>query len=273
MDYGVPLPAPRPTGLGLKLRRGLTAASGVALPLLGLALVLGAWFAATTFLDIRSVVLPKPTAVWGELVDRPEYLAEHSWVTLKQTLTGFGLTVALGTLIGTVVAASRLVNKMFSPWLVALNAVPKVALAPLLVVWLGFGMESRVAMVTLMCFFPIVLATTTGLTSTPSELSELARSLDAPTWRTFIRVRFPHALPQIFVGLKVAMPLAVVGSVIGEFRGNDGLGQVITVAGGAGNTKLAFAAIAILCVMSVLLYYALVAVERLALPWVRDTTS
>lgn len=273
MDYGIPVPSTPRTGLGTRLRRGLAASSGVVLPLLGLGLVLAAWYTATAFFGIRSVILPTPASVLDELVARPAYLAEHARVTLVQTLVGFGMTTAVGVAIGTVIAASRVVNRMTSPWLVALNAVPKVALAPLLVVWLGFEMESRVAMVILMCFFPIVLATTTGLTSTPNELSELARSLDAPRWRTFVTIRFPHALPQIFVGLKVAIPLAVVGSVIGEFRGNDGLGQVITRASAMADTKLAFAAIVVLSVMSVLLYYALVAVERLALPWVRNTTS
>ncbi len=272
MDHGISMPSATPLTVSKRLRRGVNTSATVLLPLVTLGLVLGAWWAATTFTDIRSILLPSPGSVLEELRNRPEYLATHARVTLVETLVGFGLTTVGGILIGTLIAASRTLSRMVSPWLVALNAVPKVALAPLLVLWLGWELEMRVGMVVLMCFFPVVLATTTGLLSTPNELSELARSLDAPRWRTFILVRFPHALPQIFVGLKVAMPLAVVGAVLGEFRGRDGLGQVITVSS-TGNTTLAFAALLVVSVLSVALYYALVLLERLALPWVRHTTS
>ena len=130
-------------------------------------------------------------------------------------------------------------------------------------------------MVILLCFFPIVLATIAGLKSTPVELVELARSLDSPRWRTFTKVRFPYALPQIFIGLKVAMPLALIRSIVGEFSsgGSFGLGYVIQVAGGAGNSALAFAAITVVSVMGIALYYAVVGMERLLLPWVRATTA
>jgi NitT/TauT family transport system permease protein len=251
----------------------MAAASAWALPLAGFALVIAAWWAATVAFDIRPILLPPPGDVWDALIHRSDFLLREARVTLKQVLIGFFLTTAGGLVIGTLIAGSRTLDQMVSPWLVALNAVPKVALAPLLVVWLGFGTEPRVAMVVLMCFFPIVLATFTGLKSTPAELAELARSLDADRWRTFVKVRFPYALPHIFVGLKVAMPLAVVGSVIGEFRGRGGLGQIIVQAPSTGASDLAFASIVLLSVMSVLLYYALVWLERLLLPWVRATTG
>lgn len=253
MDKGVQSPQATAAVSERTGTRGLGAGSAVLLPLAGFLIVIAAWWLATALFGIRPVTLPPPQSVFTELVQRADFLIEHARVTLTETLIGFGITVVVGMLAGALIANSRLVDQMTSPWLVALNAVPKVALAPLLVVWLGFGMESRVAMVTLMCFFPIILATATGLRSTPAELSELARSLDAPRWRTFVKVRFPHALPQIFVGLKVAVPLAVVGAVIGEFRGSTGLGQIIVRASGMADTKLAFASIVVLSVMSVLL--------------------
>ena len=204
---------------------------------------------------------------------RADFLLREAKVTLYQVLVGFLMTAAGGLAIGTAIANSHLVNRMVSPWLVALNATPKVALAPLLVVWLGFGSEQRIAMVVLMCFFPIVLATFAGLTSTPAELVELVRSLDATRWQLFVKVRYPYALPQIFVGLKVAVPLAVVGSVIGEFRGRGGLGQIIVQAPSSGDTALAFASIVVLSILSIVLYYTLVAVEHMLLPWIRAIAS
>lgn len=249
------------------------AASRLALPLAGLAIVIAVWWAATILLDIRPIVLPPPPDVWEALVTRTDVLLREGWVTLYQVLIGFAMTVVGGVVIGTIIANSQIVDRTVSPWLVALNAIPKVALAPLLVVWLGFGAEQRIAMVILMCFFPVVLATFTGLTSTPAELAELARSLDASRWQAFVKVRLPYALPHIFVGLKVAMPLAVVGSVIGEFRGQGGLGQLVVQAPATGNSALAFASVAVLSIMSIVLYYGIVAAERLMLPWVRDTTG
>jgi NitT/TauT family transport system permease protein len=150
---------------------------------------------------------------------------------------------------------------MFTPLLVAVNAV-------------RWGQKPVLTMVFLLCFFPIVLSTATGLTSTPADLAELARSLDASRWQAFRKVRLPAALPQIFVGLKVAMPLAAIGAVIGEFQaGETGLGYVIVQAGGVGDTATAWAAIILIGLMSILLYFALVLLERFALPWVRETTS
>ncbi|MPZ27327.1 MAG: ABC transporter permease subunit [Micromonosporaceae bacterium] len=244
------------------------------LPALTLVLSLAAWWAATTFTDVQRILLPPPADVLAELRDRPDYLAEHGRVTLVETLGGFAIATAGGLVIGTAIALSRVFSQMTYPWLVAFNAIPKIALAPLLIVWLGFNLEPKVAMAVLVCFFPVVLATASGLTSTPAELVELARSLDASRWQTFAKVRFPYALPQIFIGLKLAVPLAVIGAVIGEFAGGrEGLGYVVNQSGGLGRTDLAFAALVVLSVISIVLYYVLVGVERLLLPWVRATTS
>jgi len=245
----------------------------ILLPIVGLGFMLAAWWGVVLALDLPRIILPPPPDVAVALVERFPYLLKEGWITLAETLLGYGMTAVGGVVIGVVIASSLTAGRMFSPWLVAFNTVPKVALAPLLVVWMGFGMGPRVAMVILMCFFPIVLSTTAGLTKIPIELVELGRSLHASRLQMFRRIRFPHAMPQIFVGLKVAMPLAVVGAVIGEFRGRGGLGQVIVNSGASGDAALAFAAIVVLSVMSVLLYYLLVWVERLALPWVRATTN
>jgi NitT/TauT family transport system permease protein len=180
----------------------------------------------------------------------------------------------VGVLIGVAIAAWRPFERMFQPLLVAFNAVPKVALAPLMLIWFGYGHLPVLAMAFMVCFFPIVLSTATGLTTTPADLAELARSMDASRMQTFRTVRLPAALPQIFVGLKVAIPLALIGVVVGEMQyGESGLGMVIVQTSGQADTPSAFAAIILLALVSIVLYYLLVLVERLVLPWVRATTS
>jgi len=265
-------PAPVPADpAGSTGRRTLAAA---AWPLLGLAIAIGLWWAATALFAINTVVLPSPPAVISGFNRYREFLLEESWHTAAATVEGFLLSVAVGLLIGIAIAAWRPFERMFSPLLVAFNAVPKVALAPLVLIWFGYGRTPILAMAFMVCFFPIVLSTATGLTSTPADLAELVRSMDASRLQTFVRVRLPAALPQIFVGLKVAMPLAVIGVVVGEMQyGENGLGTIIVQTSGQGDTSTAFAAITLLALISIVLYYVLVLVERIALPWVRATTS
>ncbi|MFF4794849.1 ABC transporter permease [Streptomyces sp. NPDC001276] len=264
-----PVPVPR-SGL----RRG-TGTGTVLLPSAGLLVALGVWWLLTSVLKVvHPVVLPPPGAVLSAFTAAPARFLEHTGDTTVETLVGFALSTAFGVLIGLSLAGSPLLERMFTPLLVAVNAVPKIALGPLLVGALGWGQKPVLTMVFLLCFFPIVLSTATGLTSTPTDLAELARSLDASRWQAFRKVRLPAALPQIFVGLKVAMPLAAIGAVIGEFQaGESGLGYLIVQAGGVGDVATAWAAIILIGLMSILLYFALVLMERFALPWVRETTS
>ncbi|MFC9915738.1 ABC transporter permease [Streptomyces sp. NPDC059862] len=256
------------------LQRG-AGTGAVLLPSAGLLVALGVWWFLTSVLEVvHPVVLPPPGAVLSAFTAAPAQFLEHTGDTAVETVVGFVLSSACGVLIGLSLAASRVLERMFTPLLVAVNAVPKIALGPLLVGAFGWGQKPVLIMVFLLCFFPIVLSTATGLTSTPADLAELARSLDASRWQAFRKVRLPAALPQIFVGLKVAMPLAAIGAVIGEFQaGESGLGYLIVQAGGVGDTATAWAAIILIGLMSILLYFALVLMERFALPWVRETTS
>ncbi|MCO1598299.1 ABC transporter permease [Micromonospora sp. RHAY321] len=258
-------------GRGVGLRAGTGAAL---LPVAGLLVALAAWWLIARLELVHPAALPPPGDVLAAFVDKPARMLEHTWDTLLEILIGFALSAAAGVLIGLSLASSRTVERMFTPLLVAINAVPKITLGPLLVVALGWGQKPILTMVFLLCFFPIVLSTATGLTTTPADLAELVRSWNASRWQAFRKVRFPAALPQIFVGLKVAMPLAAIGAVIGEFQaGESGLGYVILQYAGVGDTATAWAAIMLVALVSILLYSALVLVERLALPWVRETTS
>ncbi|MEU6074371.1 ABC transporter permease [Micromonospora sp. NPDC047074] len=264
---GAPRPAPA--------RRSAVRPGAVGLPLLGAAITLAAWWLVTSGLElVHPVSLPPPQVVWKALTAGSDVLVPALGVTAMLTVVGFLLSTAAGVLIGMALAASRRVERMFAPLLVAVNAVPKIALGPLLVVSVGWGSKPVLTMVFLLCFFPIVLSTATGLTTTPADLADLARSLNASWWQAFRKVRLPAALPQIFVGLKVAMPLAAIGAVIGEFYSDqEGLGYQILQYNGIGDTATAWAAIVLIAAMSILLYSALSAVERFALPWVRATTS
>ncbi len=248
--------------------------SVVGWPILGLAAAIGLWWSATRAFAINSIILPSPPEVTTAFAAMQSYLLAQTWSTTVATLLGFAMSTVVGVLIGVAIAAWRPFERMFSPLLVAFNAVPKVALAPLMLIWFGYGQTPILAMAFMVCFFPIVLSTATGLTTTPADLAELVRSLDASRLQAFRTVRLPAALPQIFVGLKVAMPLAVIGVVVGEMQyGETGLGTVIVQTSGQGDTATAFAAIVLLALISIVLYYALVALERLLLPWVRATTS
>ncbi|WP_067495949.1 ABC transporter permease [Actinoplanes sp. TFC3] len=246
----------------------------VAWPLLGLVFAIGVWWAATKVFAVNPVVLPAPSDVADGFGRFAGTLATETWHTAMATLLGFVLSVAAGVLLGIAIAAWRPFERMFAPLLVAFNAVPKVALAPLMLIWFGYGRIPVLAMAFMVCFFPIVLSTATGLTSTPAELAEMVRAMSATWSQTFWRVRLPSALPQIFVGLKVGLPLAVIGVVVGEMQyGESGLGMIIVQTSGQGDTPTSFAAIVLLAVLSIVLYYLLSLIERLTLPWVRATTS
>jgi NitT/TauT family transport system permease protein len=239
-----------------------------ALPVLGVVLAVGLWWLLTVALHIDPFYVPSPPDVVRSFLDTPAFLLQETWTTLQRVLIGFAIAVAAGLLIAVTLAASRTVERMTMPVLAAVNAVPKVALAPLLLVWMGFGDSPKIVMVILVSFFPIVVSTMAGLTSAPADLRELARSLSASWWQTFVKVRLSWALPQMFVGLKVATPLAIIGAVIGEVVNPDhGLGSVIVGSGSSSDTPLAFAALVLLALMGVILFYLMAGIERLLVPW------
>ena len=240
----------------------------ILLPLLGVLIIFGVWWLSIIGFQIEKFLLPSPADVWNAFMMNPQFIMLQTWVTLAETLQGFILAIVLAVPLATVIASSKIIEQMIYPLLLAINAAPKVAIAPLLVVWMGFGQEPKVVMVVLLCFFPIILATTTGLRSTPSEFIELAKSIGSNSVQTFLKFRAPFALEQVFVGLKTAISLAVIGAVIAEFVGaNQGLGYLIVQSGASANTSLAFVAIVLLAFISMALFYLLVLIEKLLIPW------
>ena len=230
--------------------------------------LLGLWEWLARSFDIPAWLLPAPSAIALAMLEWRNDLLRHSLVTLYETLLGFALAIAISIPLAVAVVHSAILRTTIYPILLAFQSVPKVAIAPLLLLWMGFGILPKIAVVFLVCFFPIIVATATGLSAVPAPLMELIRSLSASTMQTFVKIRFPTAMPYMFVGLKVAITLAVIGAVIGEFVGSeDGLGYLILVSTSQAHTPLAFAALVLLTAISILLYYGIVLIEWIAVPW------
>jgi len=219
-------------------------------------------------LGLKPFILPTPWMVGEALVRDFGALVHHGTTTMQEVLAGFALSVLVGVPLAFAIASSPLFERSAYPLLVGSQAVPKIAIAPLFVIWLGFGIAPKVLMAFLISFFPVVVAGVVGLRSVEAEKLHLARSMGATRWQTFAMFRLPSALPSLFGGLKLAITFAVTGAVVGEFIGADrGLGRVIMVANGNLDTPALFAAAVVLTVMAVALFYLVEALERVTVRW------
>ena len=237
-------------------------------PLLVTLAVLVLWEAGVRAGGVPAYLLPPPSAIAARMVKDYRLLALNTWVTGGEVLAGFALAIVVSIPLAAVLAQFRVVENALYPILVASQTVPKVAIAPILVVWFGFGLLPKMLIAFLICFFPIVVDTLIGMRSVPKEVLWLARSMGASRWKTFAKIQFPAALPHIFAGLKVASTLAVVGAVVGEFVAADrGLGYQLIVANGLLDVQLSFAVLITLSLIGVLLYSLVDFAERAALPW------
>jgi NitT/TauT family transport system permease protein len=244
------------------------------LPVLGLALLILVWHAYVVTFNVPPVILPRPALVLDSTIANWRLIVSEGWITLLESLYGFMLAFLLGVPLAVAIAGSRTLNLMFYPLLIATQSLPKVALAPLILVWLGIGMESKLAIAWLVAFFPIVVDTATGLRNTPADFLDLATAVRASRFQTFWKIRFPAALPFVISGSKVAITLAVIGAVIGEFIGsNEGLGNLLLVANSQINIPLAFACLIGLAVIGIGLYGAVAAVELALKPWFGETVN
>ena len=240
----------------------------VLFPILGLALLILVWHAYVMAFNVPMAVLPTPMQVLDATLANWRLVVSEGWITLLESFYGFVLAFVLGVPLAVAIAGSRTLNLMFYPLLIATQSLPKVALAPLILVWLGIGMESKLAIAWLVAFFPIVVDTATGLRNTPAEFLDLATAVRASPFQTFWKIRFPAALPFVISGSKVAITLAVIGAVIGEFIGsNEGLGNLLLVANSQINIPLAFACLIGLAVIGIGLYAAVAGVELALKPW------
>jgi ABC-type nitrate/sulfonate/bicarbonate transport system permease component len=239
-----------------------------------LALLVAGWQAYVGLFDVSPVVLPPPSDVAAALVERWSTLSEHLAATTLEALQGFLLAAACGIALAVVITSSRMLRLALYPLLVATQAMPVIAIAPLLITWFGFGPTSKVLVSALIAFFPVVVSSAAGLASLDAGAVALMRSFPATRRQIFVSARLPNALPQVFAGLRVAAVLSVVGAVVGEWVGADqGLGYLIVRANASLAIDLVFACIVLLSVLGVVFFVAVALVERLVTPWQRHARA
>ena len=230
--------------------------------------VLAAWYGLVQWRRLPPLVLPLPTAVARVLVQNilDGFLWPHLWVTLSEIVLGFVGGSALGVGLGSLVALAPLAQRVLNPYIIASQAMPKLALAPLFVIWCGFGIAPKALIAALIAFFPLFENTLTGLSAVDTETLDLFRMLGASRWQVFRKLLLPNAVPYLFAGLRVAIVLSVVGAVVGEYIGaNKGLGALIMASQGMMDTTLMFAVFIVLTLVGIVLYQLVVYCERLVL--------
>jgi putative hydroxymethylpyrimidine transport system permease protein len=244
------------------------------LPALLLAALLGAWQLAATSgflaeaLGLESFLVPSPAEIGESLWQNRSLLAENAWVTLREILLGLGCALVAGGGFAVLMHLSGIVRDAAYPLIVASQTVPIVVIAPILLVWLGFGIGPKAAVVALICFFPITVSTLDGLRSTEPDAIKLMRSLDASRWQVFRRVETPTALPSFFTGAKIAVVLAPIGAVFGEWVGSSsGLGHLILTDNAQLEVAREFAAVAVLSALALVLIGLLALAERRVVTW------
>jgi NitT/TauT family transport system permease protein len=241
--------------------------SRAATPLIYLVLLAG-WELLAHLLKVPIWILPAPSAIGEAAVKWAPELARNSWVTLRETVVGFLLAIALSLPLAILISLNPLARKLLYPILLGLQSVPKVAVAPLVILWFGLSEWPKVIVVVLVCFFPILVNMIAGLEAVPKTMLDLMRSLGASPHMIFRRLRIPVALPHFFTGCKVAVTFAVIGAVISEFvAAQDGLGYLILISTAQSQTPLAFAAIALLTLLSIALFHGVEFIERRVVDW------
>jgi NitT/TauT family transport system permease protein len=244
------------------------------LPVVGTLAIFVVWELAVHLFGIRTFILPAPSEILVDTVKMGAPVWNHTLATLVTVLWGFALSVAISLPLAALLSMSETVSKVVYPVLVVLQSVPKVALAPVLIIAFGAGELPRVIVTFLVAFFPLVVSAATGMQAVPPELVELGRSLNASKLKEVWRIRIPFAVPFIFSGMKVAIALAVVGAVVGEFVAADkGLGYLITTSMAFFKTPVAFGAVILLALMGVVLFQLVALAERIFFPWSSSATA
>ena len=226
------------------------------------------WEAGVRLFHVPGWILPAPTAIIAIAKEWAPELLYNSYITLGETIIGFVLALVLSLPLAVIIAFTSTTRRLLYPILLGLQSIPKVALAPLVILWLGIGNWPKIVIVILVCFFPILVNVVAGFEAVPKPMLDLMYSLRASKLAIFRRLRAPIAAPHLFTGCKVAITFAVIGAVIGEFvAAQEGLGYMILMSTAQSQTPLAFAAIILLTVISVVLFYAIEILERRLVTW------
>lgn len=226
-------------------------------------LVIG-WEAYVRIYDVQKFVLPAPTLIGATIRDGYGNLFHHTWVTATEILYGFVIGNAIAVVLAVVIANSKIAERMIYPLLISSQTVPKIAIAPLLIIWFGTGATPKVVVTAVVCFFPTVITTVQGMRAVDPDARDLFRLVAASSWTVFFKLQLPNALPYIFSGLKVSITLAVIGAVVGEWAGaSEGLGYLVMYASQTLRMDLMFAAIIFIAALGMVMFLGIVILERL----------
>jgi NitT/TauT family transport system permease protein len=238
------------------------------MPLAGILAFLLAWQLFVMLWKVPPYLLPAPIEIARTFISEFPDLVRHGWVTVYEMIAGYALAVAIAVPLAIAITSSQRFNEFVMPTMLFFQIVPKVAIAPLFLVWFGVGATPKILVAFLISFFPIVIDAAVGLRSMSMEMADLARSMGATRLQVFARFRLPTSLPYLFSGLKVAATLAIAGTVVGEFVGADkGLGYLLLVTNSNMQTALMFATIVALTIIGLVFYYAVELLEGLLIPW------
>jgi NitT/TauT family transport system permease protein len=251
----------RPPNGGLVFLRRLT-------PVAGILVFLSIWQIGVVVYQVPAYLLPAPTTIARTFIDEFPRLLYHGWITTYEMLGGYALAVAVALPLALAITSSKRFDEFVMPTMLFFQVVPKVAIAPLFLVWFGVGTTPKVLVAFLISFFPIVIDAAVGLRSMSPEMNDLARSMGASRMQVFAQFRLPTSLPYLFSGLKVAATLAIAGAVVGEFVGADkGLGYLLLTTNSNMETALMFATIVALTIIGLAFFYLVEFIEALLIPW------
>ncbi|MBN9063751.1 MAG: ABC transporter permease [Rhizobiales bacterium] len=226
------------------------------------------WEYAVKLFGVKEYLLPPPSKVWTEFLKRSDTVMQGAWVTTTEIVAGYLLAIVVSVPLSLAVARSRFMEESVYPLIVFLQIIPKIAIAPLFIIWLGFGFTPKLLIVFLLCFFPIVVSSVAGFKSVDPEIADFARTTGAGGWRLFFKISLPQALPGIFTGLKVGAALAATAAVVAEFVAADrGLGYLLQQYNGNLETPMVFAIIILLSLIGLAVYYVVELIEKLVIPW------
>jgi NitT/TauT family transport system permease protein len=240
----------------------------VVAPLVFIAALVVLWEVLVRSFRIPSFLVPAPSKVFNMMVSAGPLLVKHIFVTIYEILLGFGLAAAFGILLSIGIVYVRFIELCIMPLIVIFQVLPKVAVAPLLVMWMGYGEAPKIVVAFLICFFSVVVNTVAGLLSTENDLIDMMHSIKANRFQIFWKVQFPNALPYIFSGFEISITAAVIGAIIGEFVGSEsGLGYMIIVSQQNMNTPMMFVSITLLGLIGLILYELVVFLNKVFIPW------